>query len=171
MVLGPREHMALFFLSKGNVKYFEAALLKDILADYYNSSIDELERLGYIKNNNSIFITTAGLELIKNKNKKKEDIPTCEKWIDEFRKQFIPQRMSDKEEVIKVMDEFINKYDFTKNEIIRATEEYIKGTAKDNHMYQVKDINFITRKNQLKKYCEFIRLNEKEDNINYNFMV
>lgn len=159
MVLNYREYTALFYLSKGNIIAFKQLLLEDILKDVYDTSIKRLIELDYIgKKGNIIFITSKGIDLVKKKNKKDDEIPTCRDWVDEFRKQFQSNRMEDKDDVIKALDEFIEKYKYTKEQILKGTEEYIKKDAETNHLYQKKSTNFI--KKELKTNCEYIKLNE-----------
>lgn len=164
MKLNFRLYTGLYYLSKGNYKAFEEMLLKDILdKDYYTKYIKFLTEKEYIgKTGNLIFITKKGLALIERKNK--EEV-TSRSWINEFRKLFPSNRMGDKDEVIAEMDEFLNKYDFTKEEILDATKEYIKKESSTNLMYITTSIKFIkgTSKNKLKTYCEFIRLKDDDD--------
>lgn len=164
-----RLYTALWYLKKGNYEAFY-----DLLLIKKTEDVDTSEDLKYLVDNNYIKWKKQDLiiilpntdELLNKKNKQKIEVD--KEYLDDFLKGFPAARQGDNEQVIRELELFLNNYDYTKEEILKAKDEYIKEESAKNFMYVNNADNFIIKK--LGNYCRYIKLkkNMNESGTNNN---
>ena len=177
-----RLYTALFYLKKGNFEAFYDLLLiknyktKTIILEK-EKDLYYLHKENYInfKDKEIIILTKKTENLLSKKNnleEKKEELIDNE-FIKNFLKGFPPNRYGVKEELKKELENFIKKYEYSKEIIIEAKEQYLQDESNKNYLYVLLSTNFIKKK--LESYCRFISIKkENESNIvttNGNFMI
>lgn len=142
----------------------------------FTNAVKYLEYKGYVKqfgeNPTDIMLRKLAQDLFTKhfgKRKKKNTKSEVESWFDEWRKIFPEGSNSggyryrgNRLEGLKKMIKFVDLYDFTKEEIFEATEQYVKRFAIRGYTYMQQAHYFIDKKDSgssLASECEGIREN------------
>src|SRR5574343_1197969 len=98
-----------------------------------------------------IILSQKSVEILKNINKYQPE-ESCTDWIEDYRQMFsytncgTPGKMGDKETCINKMNDFIKKYEYSKEVILAATKEYIQSTNNSKYLKQAD--NFIRKREE-----------------------
>lgn len=113
-----------------------------------------------------------GLPNKTSKSSKKVDLEKDIEWIEEFMQKFanknvgVSGKSSNKKAVVKKMNQYLIDYDFSKEEIITATEAYIDNLKNTNSIRFIQESHYFISKvvegvqtSNLAKWCEEVRNN------------
>lgn len=166
----------LTFIYEDQLEFIEKIYNENFLE--YSSHVTILEKRGLVKKHGfdvkDFTLRKAGEDLLKKYlGKKAKKTPSDVKlWIDNWR-QLFPAGVNsagyryrgEKMEVLKKMIKFVNSYDYTKEEIFKATENYVKRFALRGYAYMQQAHYFIEKQgtgSTLAAECEGLR--EKPQN-------
>jgi len=166
--LPPAEFFILILVYEENFEFLHALHTQDFM--HYDGRIKSLEEQGLIKsygeNISDVMLRKKGEELFKRyiKKKRKIDVTLC---IDEWRKLFPAgsnnggyRYRGNKLEVIKKMTKFVSIYNYTREEIFKATQNYIQKFAIKGYMYMQLAHYFIDKQgvgSSLASECEALK--------------
>jgi hypothetical protein len=117
---------------------------------------------------NTSFLEMADFVLELLNKPKDTNVAWIDKWL-----QLFPEGVknagkllrSDRDICVKKMEKFLKKYDYTPQEIMYATEDYLAGRSLKNYEYTMLASNFISHPQKgslLAELCEEERKNKKK---------
>ena len=166
----------LTFIYEDQLEFIEKLYNENFIE--YNRHVDILEKRGLVKKHGfdvkDFTLRKAGEDILQKYlgKKRKKTQTDVNMWIEEWRKIFPGgvnsggyRYRGERMEVLKKMTKFVNSYDYTKEEIFKATENYVKRFALRGYAYMQQAHYFIDKQgtgSSLAAECEAVR--EKPQN-------